>query len=42
MLKDKDPITYQIILEILADEIEHEDDLEALVEDMELMLKCEK
>jgi len=42
MLKDKDPITYQIILEILADEIEHEDDLEALVEDMELMLKREK
>lgn len=37
MLKDKDPITYQMILEIMADEVEHEDDLEALVEDMELM-----
>ena len=37
MLKDKDQITYQIALEILADEVEHEDDLEALVEDMELM-----
>ncbi len=34
-LKDKDPITYQIVLEILKDEVEHEDDLEALFEDME-------
>ncbi len=37
MLKDKDSITYQMALEIMADEVEHEDDLEALVEDMELM-----
>jgi len=37
MLKDKDPITYQMVLEIMADEVEHEEDLEALVEDMELM-----
>ena len=37
MLKDKDPITYQMVVEILADEVEHEEDLEALVEDMELM-----
>jgi len=30
----KDPITYHIILEILEDEVEHEDDLEAILEDM--------
>jgi len=37
LVKNKDEITYQMIVEILADEVEHEDDLEALVEDMELM-----
>jgi bacterioferritin len=37
MLKDKDPITYQMVLEILKDEVEHEDELEALSEDMGLM-----
>jgi len=37
MVKDKDPITYQMVLEILADEVEHEEDLEALLEDMQLM-----
>ncbi len=36
-VKDKDPITYNIVLEILKDEIEHEDDLESLQEDMEIM-----
>ncbi len=30
----KDPITYHMILEILEDEVEHEDDLEAILEDM--------
>ncbi|MBN2380471.1 ferritin [candidate division WOR-3 bacterium] len=39
MVKDKDPITYNITLEIMADEVEHEDDLEAILEDMELMKK---
>lgn len=33
-VKDKDAITYNIVLEILADEIEHEEDLEALLADM--------
>ncbi len=33
-LKDKDPITFYIILEILKDEVEHEDDLMNLLEDM--------
>ncbi len=37
MFKDKDSITYQLVLEILEDEVEHEEDLEALLEDMELM-----
>ena len=32
--KDKDEITYQMALEILKDEVEHEDDLQALVEDI--------
>ena len=37
MLKDKDLITYQMVLEILEEEVEHEEDLEALSEDMSLM-----
>ena len=37
MLKDKDSITYQLVLEILEDEVKHEEDLEALLEDLELM-----
>ena len=30
----KDPVTYRIILDILEDEIEHEEDLEAILADM--------
>lgn len=37
MLKDKDPITYNMVIEILEDEVEHEEDLEALSEDIGLM-----
>ncbi len=33
-VKDKDVITYHLALEIMADEVEHEEDLEALLEDM--------
>ncbi|MBN1595588.1 ferritin [candidate division FCPU426 bacterium] len=33
-VKDKDPITHQLILEIMAEEVEHEEDLESLLEDM--------
>lgn len=36
-IKDIDPVTYKMILEILEDEIEHEEDLEALLEDMQIM-----
>jgi bacterioferritin len=35
--KDKDPITYNMALEILKDEIEHEEDLQTILEDMESM-----
>ncbi|ABY92207.1 MAG: Ferritin, Dps family protein [Caldanaerobacter subterraneus] len=38
-LKDVDPVTYHLILEILEDEIEHEEDLENLKEDMDMMNK---
>jgi bacterioferritin len=34
MTKDKDPITYNMVLEILTDEVEHEEDLQALLEDL--------
>ncbi len=35
LTKDKDEITYQIVLEILKDEVEHEEDLQAILEDFE-------
>lgn len=37
--KDKDPVTYNIILTILQQEVEHEEDLQALLEDFDLMMK---
>lgn len=39
VVKDKDPITYDIVLQILKDEVEHEDDLQALLEDMQEMIR---
>jgi hypothetical protein len=33
------PVTYTIILTILQQEVEHEEDLQALLEDFELMMK---
>ncbi len=35
--KDIDPITYEMALEIMRDEVEHEDDLQGLVDDLENM-----
>lgn len=35
----KDPVTYNIVLQILQDEVEHEEDLQSLLEDFEAMLK---
>lgn len=37
--KDKDPVTYNIVLQILQDEVEHEEDLQALLEDFGAMMK---
>ncbi|OFY83934.1 MAG: ferritin, partial [Bacteroidetes bacterium RBG_19FT_COMBO_42_7] len=37
-----DPVTYNIILTILSQEVEHEEDLSALKEDLELMLMKSK
>jgi bacterioferritin len=37
-----DPVTYNIILTILSQEVEHEEDLSALKEDLELMMERRK
>lgn len=37
LTRDTDPVTYEIVLGILTDEVEHEEDLQALLEDIELM-----
>ena len=37
--KDKDPVTYDIALQIMQDEILHEEDLENIKEDIQLMFK---
>jgi bacterioferritin len=36
--REGDPVTYDIILRIITDEVEHEEDLVALKEDLDLML----
>ena len=37
--KDKDMVTYNLALTILTQEVEHEEDLQGLKEDLELMLR---
>ncbi len=37
----KDPVTYNIVVQILQDEVEHEEDLQALVEDIEAMVQTQ-
>jgi bacterioferritin len=37
--KDKDIVTYNMVAEILEDEVEHEEDLQALLEDMTTVRK---
>ena len=37
--KDDDPITYNLSLQLLEDEVEHEDDLQSLLEDFKLIFK---
>ena len=34
----KDPVTYNIAVQILQDEVEHEEDLQALLEDLGVFL----
>lgn len=36
--KDADPVTYNMILTIISQEVEHEEDLQSLLEDFELMM----
>jgi bacterioferritin len=36
--REGDPVSYNMILNILSQEVEHEEDLQALREDIELML----
>ncbi len=39
VLKDKDEVTYKMILDILEDELEHEQDLQTIMEDLKSMGK---
>jgi bacterioferritin len=38
LTREADPVTHDIILQIITDEVEHEEDLVALKEDLDLML----
>lgn len=40
--READPVTYNMLLQILSQEVEHEEDLSALREDIELMLSKRK
>ena len=35
----KDPVTYNMTVQILQDEVEHEEDLQAMLEDLDMMLE---
>ncbi len=37
--QNRDPVTYNMVVQILQDEVEHEEDLQALLEDLDLMVK---
>lgn len=39
MTMGKDPVTYNMALQILQDEVEHEEDLQSEMEDLEIMCK---
>lgn len=39
IVKDKDPITFNMVLTIISQEVEHEEDLQSLLEDLETILK---
>lgn len=38
----KDKVTYHIVIEILEDEVEHEEDLQVILEDLDAMVEREK
>jgi bacterioferritin len=38
LVRDKDPVTYNIVLTILQQEVEHEEDLQALEEDIDSLM----
>ena len=38
----KDPVTYNIVLQILQDEVEHEEDMQAVSEDLQTLLKTSR
>ena len=42
LTREADPVTYNIVLQILQQEVEHEEDLQALLEDFELMIGAMK
>ena len=39
MVLNKDPITYKLAIDILEDELEHEEDLQCIIEDIDMMKK---
>ena len=39
LTRDKDPVTYNMVLTILTDEVEHEEDLQSLLEDYEILMQ---
>ena len=39
LTKDADPVTYNIALQIITQEVEHEEDLQSLLEDLKMMFK---
>ena len=38
LTREADPVTYNMVVTILSDEVEHEEDLQSLAEDIELMV----
>lgn len=42
LTRESDPVTYNMVLTILQQEIEHEEDLQALLEDYELLVRALK
>ena len=39
MVEGKDPVTYNMILTIITQEVEHEEDLQSLLEDLEMIMQ---